>query len=364
MSKTPATKPPTTKHCFARRHLNNKGESALYSYMLAASQRDGEFRSDARRDAWDLDVNKDSITAWTKSLLEKGWIILTKPSHRNPLTGAFSPAHYRILSHEQWVGKYGSDTCRYIQDYYASATLLENPGNQQLEHDRLSDETGLAQSDETGQALSETSRSACPKRAVSPVRPFRTKRVVKEVSKESEEEKNQNCPPSLPTAIPKEKNQDLADLAVATAIETNPAASFSGKSKAEVVRIIEEIGPTEEELTASVRAIVNQLDDFQLRNAGSTIAASLAGHIIATRKKKVKDEQQAVIHEQEMRVVQEEVAARDREWEEKKAKVKAENDRLQYTHYPDDCLCSCEKCQPDFWKDRDDNDGVVFLATI
>ena len=361
------SKTPATKHCFPRRHLT-PNECALYNYMWAASRASGEFRSDARRDAWDLGVNKDSITSWTKSLAKKGWAEQTQKRRRNPVTGAYSPIHYRVLSHAEWVGKHGSAQCRYLEDYYqqhrerhAPDGEMENVQNQELEDNRLSDRIGQEpdrhQSDETGQALSETTRSTCPKRAVPPVRPFRTKRVVKKVSKESEKEKPENHPPSSsnpPTAVPKEKNQSprLADITVTTAIETNPAASFSGKSKAEIVRVIEETNPTEEELVSIVRAIVNQLDDFQLRNAGSAIAASLAGHIMAMRKKKTEADNHAVVHEKEMRVVQEEIAARERDMKETMAKAKAEEDRLR-RHYPDDGFCACPTCQPEFWKQGD-----------
>jgi len=158
---------------------------------------------------------------------------------------------------------------------------------------------------------------------------------------------------NLPTAVPKPKiqNQNLADVAVATAVETNPAARISGKSKAEIARIIGETNATEEELIPIVQGIVEKLDEFQLRNAGSFIAASLAGHVMAMRKKKTEADNQAVVHEKEMRVVQEEIAARERDWKEKVAKAKAEEDRLRQ-HYPDDSFCACPQCQPSFWKEE------------
>jgi len=136
---------------------------------------------------------------------------------------------------------------------------------------------------------------------------------------------------------------------VTTAIETNPAASFSGKSKAEIVRIIGETNATEVELIQIVRGMVEQLDDFQLRNAGSAIAASLAGHIMAMRKRKTEADNQAVVHEREMRVVQAEIDARKRDMEETMAKAKAEEERLRQ-HNPDDGFCACPTCQPEFWK--------------
>jgi len=353
MSKTPAT-----KRCFARRHLSSN-ETAYYDYVWGVSRRDGEFRSDDRRDAWDLKGKtsaKNSITRWRLSLEKKGWIIRTKESHQNPLTGKYSAIHYRVLSHEEWVERHGANQCRDLKEYYASTRLSENPENtenQQLKDVHLSPNWGQ----DGDRCLSPKQVSASPQNRSEPVPTVGTKRVVKKVSKESEKGKLENHPPSSsnpPTAVPKEKNQSprLADITVTTAIETNPAASFSGKSKAEIVRVIEETNATEVELIPIVRAIVNQLDDFQLRNAGSAIAASLAGHIMAMRKKKTEAENQAVVHEKEMRVVQAEIDARKRDVEETMAKAKAEEDRLRQ-HYPDDSFCACPQCQPEFWKQGD-----------
>src|SRR5690349_21111259 len=112
MSKTPATK----RCCFPRRHLTTN-ETALHNYMWAASRKTGVFHSDARRDAWELGVNKDSITAWTKSLVRKGWAIQITKRHRNPLTGEYSPIQYQVLDHAEWVEKHGSAECRYLEDY-------------------------------------------------------------------------------------------------------------------------------------------------------------------------------------------------------------------------------------------------------
>src|SRR6266568_4496051 len=99
------SKTPATKRCFTRRHLTSN-EAAYYNYVWGVSRRDGEFRSDDRRDAWDLGVSKNSITTWRHSLEKKGWIIQTKARQRNPLTGAYSSINYRVLSHEEWVEKH------------------------------------------------------------------------------------------------------------------------------------------------------------------------------------------------------------------------------------------------------------------
>ena len=343
-----------TKRCFARRHLSSN-ETAYYNYVWGVSRRDGEFRSDDRRDAWDLKGKasaKNSITRWRQSLAKKGWIVETKKRQRNPLTGAYSSIHYRVLSHQEWVEKHGESECRDLKEYYATNGLPENSKsttNQQVENERLSPMWGQ----DGDRGLSPKHDSTCPQNRFPPVPTVGTKRVVKEVCKEREE----NRAPSSsnpPTAMPKAKiqNQNLADLVVATAVETNRTASVSGKSKAEIVRVIGETNATEDEVVPIVRQMVECMDDFQLKNAGGAIAASLAGHVMAMRKRKTEADNQAVVHEKEMRVVQAEIDARELDLKETMAKAKAEEDRLRQ-HYPDDSFCACPQCQPDFWKDRD-----------
>jgi len=316
---------------------------SFHGYALATSRESGVFYSDARRDAEDFDVNKDTIIAWTHWLENQGWMDRLdkgKRLKRNPVTGMYASIRYRVLDHDGWADKHPGK-CRYVGDNHLA--------DDSREKEDLSEKIGQDSARDNSH-LSETTRTTCPKKPVPPVRKVRTKTVSRQ--KEDRECAKPENPSSSnpPTAVPKEKNQSprLADITVTTAIETNPAASFSGKSKAEIVRVIEETNPTEEELVPIVRAIVNQLDDFQLRNAGSALAASLAGHIMAMRKKKTEADNQAVVHEKEMRVVQEEIAARERDMKETMAKAKAEEDRLRQ-HYPDDSFCACPQCQPDSW---------------
>ena len=371
-----------------------------YNYILGVSRRDGEFRSDDRRDAWDLKgkaTAKNSITRWRLSLEKKGWIIRTKESHQNPLTGKYSPIHYRVLSHEEWVEKHGETQCRDLKQYYATNGLPENSkstANQQLENEHLSPKWGQ----DGDRHLSPKWVCAGPQNGSEPVPTVGTKRVLKKVCKESKEEKPESplSPPS--PAMPKGK---IADVAIAVAIETNPAASISGKSKAEMVRIIEETNATADELIPIVRQIVEGMDDFQLKNAGSGISASLTGYIIIARKRsrevaakaengKKAAESSAAVEDWKKRFSTlqfgcnrgtEEWVMQAEDWvkanpppawlgeaddglvridwrpeqvikdEIKKARKYASDERTRTTHDPEDSFCACEQCQPDFWRD-------------
>lgn len=140
------------------------------------------------------------------------------------------------------------------------------------------------------------------------------------------------------------------------AMDTKPTAIFSKKSKAEIVSIFEKASLSHEELIETldaidptVRKMVENMDDFQLRNAGSLIAASLEGCLLAAKWHKEETDRKAAIHKQEMRVVQESIVQHEQERQEVLAKDKAEKDRMRQ-HYPNDAFCGCPQCQPDFWK--------------
>jgi hypothetical protein len=76
----------------------------------------------------------------------------------------------------------------------------------------------------------------------------------------------------------------LTDLLVQTAVlRSDGAACFTTKAKMEIARIIKEVAPTDTELVSVTNNIVGRMDDFQLRNAGSQLAASLAGYLAARK---------------------------------------------------------------------------------
>src|SRR5258708_7570789 len=110
MSKTPAT-----KRCFARRHMPAQIES-FHGYALAVSRESGIFYSDARRDAEEFGVDKNTIHTWTRWLEKRDWMVRLdkgKRLKRNPVTGMFESIRYCVLSHDEWAARHPGQ-CREI----------------------------------------------------------------------------------------------------------------------------------------------------------------------------------------------------------------------------------------------------------
>jgi hypothetical protein len=100
----------------------------------------------------------------------------------------------------------------------------------------------------------------------------------------------ENRSPSLSDSSGQELTD--ADFVVAVAVEANEDAAFSAKAKAEIQSIIQEKSITRAELKPMVRRTVEAFNHFQLQNAGSGIAAVLAGKTVARRKKKEKQKRE------------------------------------------------------------------------
>lgn len=151
------SKTPATKRCFARRHMPAQIES-FHGYALAASRESGVFYSDARRDAEDFDVNKDTILAWTHWLENQGWMERLdkgKRLKRNPATGMYASIRYRVLSHDAWAAEH-LGKCRYVGDN----RLADDPDTSEIEY--LSEKPGQDNAPDNSR-LSETTGTTCPK---------------------------------------------------------------------------------------------------------------------------------------------------------------------------------------------------------
>jgi hypothetical protein len=101
-----------------------------------------------------------------------------------------------------------------------------------------------------------------------------------------------------------------------------------------------------------VPSIVRLMDDFQLRNAGSTIAASLSGQILALRKKVQAEQEDEIDMVAANAYIDEQIAENKRRDGVEQAKEAAEEKWQRET--PDESgLCSCERCMPDWWAEKD-----------
>jgi len=316
-----------SRFCFPRNH-QTPGESALHNYMAGASRKSGVFYSDDRRDAGQFEspkdaakrISKNTITKWRHGLENKGWIerLDKGPRQRNPVTGLYASIRYRVLTHNEWVAKY-PDRC----EAHASQTQPQEPTP------CLGDSSDV-QSQSLGQApvpiQSQLTDTTCPKQRIPPVPAIGTKREEKE-RKERENGENKNHSLSSDKQAGKTKTRELADVVVATALGINTGASFSAKSKAEIERVIAESGATEDELQSITRTIVQPLDNFALKNAGSAIAAALAAHVTNYRKREQsrRDEQDRLAEME--RFVDEQQERDRREIDKRCAEIEAQRKR-------------------------------------
>lgn len=114
--------------CFARRHLG-AAVSAFHAYARAVSQESGVFYSDARRDAWDFGVSKNTITSWTRRLEKEGWFRQLDESprrKRNKVTGMYDSIRYEVLDHDTWAVLYPG-RCRFREPSNQSPKLGQAP---------------------------------------------------------------------------------------------------------------------------------------------------------------------------------------------------------------------------------------------
>ena len=125
---------------------------ALYEYARSVSHVKGIFFSNARRTAWELGINKNTVTSWTRELENKGWFVRQdkgKRLKRNHTSGMFTAIRYRVLDHDAWV-KLHPGKCRVWIDDYQS----KEPG--QDDGENLSQKLGQDEKEDLSQPLGQS----------------------------------------------------------------------------------------------------------------------------------------------------------------------------------------------------------------
>ena len=120
--------------CFSRRHfIGSKPDDALaldsfLRYCFDVShERDaatgklcrGVFYRSDRRIAAEYGIGRNRSARMIKTLQAMGWLEpVNKGAKRKP-SGHFASTLYRVLSHDEWVTKYGTDRCKFTPDIEA-----------------------------------------------------------------------------------------------------------------------------------------------------------------------------------------------------------------------------------------------------
>ena len=107
------------ERCFSRRHLPAAVEAFYrYAYDVShtgrAGREKGLFFSNARRDAWEFSVSKNTVSSWVRSLEKFGWFerIDSGTRRKRNAAGQMASIRYRVLTHEEWGRRYPNQ-CRF-----------------------------------------------------------------------------------------------------------------------------------------------------------------------------------------------------------------------------------------------------------
>ena len=101
---TPANN--NTQKCFANLHLTPE-EYGLWEYLRSVSHSTGIAYLSGRRIASDfVDTNKNAIYRIIDRLFEKSWLEEFSAFYRTK-SGMYVPRSAKVLTHDQWVVKYG-----------------------------------------------------------------------------------------------------------------------------------------------------------------------------------------------------------------------------------------------------------------
>jgi hypothetical protein len=277
---TPFAKPSTTTpqqqnhsesvRCFANRHMS-MAEFALWSVCRSLSYKyEGLLYFDGQDVALMFEkTGKDKVYRSAKSLVKKGWFLRVRKRSRNPVTGLWKPSEYQIISAEEWAKKHPHN-CSPQYSQNKTQTIPQNANGP-------FPETRMDHSLECKHPFPEM-RISIPQNATYIDKEYLEEEILRE-------EKGK---PAL-SLFPKTSGQDtkslkLADEVAALAFAENSGVSFNGKSRLAIEQGLSEYGATDKELSLTVPEIVRQMDDFQLRNAGGILAASLPGRIAALRR--------------------------------------------------------------------------------
>jgi hypothetical protein len=112
--------------------------------------------------------------------------------------------------------------------------------------------------------------------------PSKESKPLDSICREERGEREECAPPSSSDGE-RQAESVTADDVIAEAKTVNPEASFPAKWKREIANTLAQTKPAQEEVLPLVRERIGRMDDFEVKQAGSTLAAELPALIIAGR---------------------------------------------------------------------------------
>jgi hypothetical protein len=304
--------PVNEPRCFANRHMS-MGEFALWSVCRSLAYKYGGLLYFDGQDVALMfeKTGKDKVYRLAKSLVKKGWFVRVRKRSRNPITGLWKRSEYQILSAEEWAKKH-PHKCSPQHPQNRGQTIPQNANGP-------FPEMRMDHSLECKHPFPEMQLSI-PQNATD---------IDTEYLEEILREEKGKPKPSLspfPKPSSQKKTSDLADEVIEMAVSENGAASFTGKSKQEIKQVLQELQPTQQELTRIVPKLVREMDDFALMNAGSRLAASLSGRIAALRKAAKASAEEEVDFEEAQLIIDENISRKHAKEKAERAKQRAQEE--------------------------------------
>lgn len=105
-----------TQKCHANYH-HTPAENGFWNVCRAMSHDSGLLYFDGRTMVKHFRVkprnglSKDYFYSLLKSLIDTGWYEQVEPRRRNPASGFWMAGVYRVLSHDEWIARFGKDQC-------------------------------------------------------------------------------------------------------------------------------------------------------------------------------------------------------------------------------------------------------------
>jgi len=233
-------------------------EFGFWTHAREMSYASGVFYFDGRKIAARFAATgKDRPYRIARRLVQKGWFVVTLPCKRLK-NGKFSETHYRILSHQEWVSKHGSEYC-FCPDF----AVVTSP------------------------------QIATGKPAASPqIANNQSSNCERPVAKQGHnlkgfnrrENKNEN---KVRSQISRPSGQDKDFLASLAIISNDPKAAFDARQSKQVIALRDDYSP--DEIKSAFKEIWDSADDDFAKKHFARTFADRAPQVIAAQRRRAEE---------------------------------------------------------------------------
>jgi hypothetical protein len=254
------------------------------------------------------ETDKNRIYRTASGLIDSGWFQVVRPRQKDQKTGKWLSALYRVLSAEEWSASHPHECgpvprARMVQSQKPASPVPKN-------------EKPVPRAGHSSEGYSEEDKEKRTEDDPSPTRGTGSHSSFKTMD---------SCP----------LTEQVLDLAK----EVSKDASFSKKAKREIQQAIAEVGATAEEIAKIIPSRVELMDEFALRNCGSTLGAEIGSLVRTHRSATVKT------HQEEKQLA-DAIAFSERQAQQRRAEIARQHrsEPEPIVHNPEDTFCACADC--------------------